>query len=85
MVNTKETHENLINKLKDHEEADLYMSSVLEKCKNLDRSEADKLLHEALKNLAEARPEDVGINVNENSFKLSALLRLLHFISKKLT
>ncbi len=84
MVNAQGTHADLIKKLKDPKEADLYFSSVLEKCKSLDKNEADKLLHEALKNIAEARPEDVNIDVNENSLKLSALLRLLHFISRKL-
>lgn len=84
MVNVKITHADLIKKLKDPSEADLYFSSVLEKCKNLDKNEADKLLHEALGNIAEARPEDVNINVKENSLKMRALLRLLHFISRKL-
>ena len=82
MINNKEIHENLIKKLKDPKEADLYLSSVLEKCKDLDKKEVDQLLQEALKNLAEARPEDININVNENSFKLNALFRFLNFISK---
>ena len=84
MVNNKESHTDLINRLKDSKEADLYLSSILEKCKNLDKEEADKLLHKALRNIAESRPQDVNIDVNENSLKLSALLCLLHFVSRKL-
>jgi len=84
MVQTKVTHADLIKKLQDPKEADVYFSSVLEKCKSLDKNEADAVLREALKNIAEARPEDAHINVNENSLRMSALLRFLRFISKKL-
>lgn len=84
MVYTQETYADLINKLKDPKEADLYFTAVLERCKNLDKKESDRLLGEALKNIAEARPEDVNIDVNnENSLKMRALLRFLRFISKK--
>ncbi len=84
MVHAKETHADLINRLKDSGQADIYFSDVLKKCKSLDKSEADALLQEALKNLAQANPEDVHIDVNESNWKLSALLRFLHFISRKL-
>lgn len=85
MINTQETHTDLINKLKDSKEADVYFTSILERCKNLDKKDADALFHEALKNLAQARPEDVHINVNnENSLTMRALLRFLHFVSKKI-
>lgn len=74
----------LINKLKDPQEADRYMTSILERCKTLDKKEADALMLDALRTIAQARPEDVHIDVNnENSFKMKALLRLLNFVSKK--
>lgn len=78
------THADLINKLKDSKESDLYFLDVLKKCKSMDKNEADMVLHEALKNLAQAHPEDVHIDVNKNSLTMSALLRFLHFISRRL-
>lgn len=84
MVNIQETHTDLIKRLQDPHEADVYFSSVLEKCKNLDKDEADTLLHQALENIAKARPEDVHVDIsNKNSLKMRALTRLLHFISRK--
>lgn len=85
MVNNNKNHQDLIDKLKQPHAADVYFTEILEKCKNLDKREAEELLHGALKNIAEARPEDVHIDVNnENSFKMRALLRFLHYISKKI-
>ena len=85
MVNTQETHADFIKKLKDSNEADAYFSSVLRKCKSLDKDEADALIYEALKNLAQARPQDVNINVNDkHSLTMRALLRFLRFIARNL-
>lgn len=84
MSHTQQTNTDLIDRLKDPKEADLYMTSILERCKTLDKKEADELMLDALRNIAQARPEDVHVDVsNENSFKLKALLRVLHFVSKK--
>lgn len=84
MSNTKQTHTDLINKLKDPQEADAYFTSILEQCKKLDKKEADELLLTALRHVAQARPEDVHVDLNnENSFKMRALLRLLNFVSRK--
>lgn len=78
-------HADLINKLRDPKEADAYFTGILERCKQLDKKEADTLLVEALRNIAQARPEDVHIDLNnESSLKMRALLRLLQFVSKKL-
>jgi len=85
MADNTKNNKDLIERLKDSKEADAYFSSILEQCKNLDKKDADTLLHESLKNIAETRPEDVNIDINnENSFKMRALLRLLNFVSKKL-
>lgn len=85
MVTKKETHKELIERLKDSQEADAYFTSVLKDCKNLDKEEADKLLLEALKNLAEARPDDVHVDLNnEHGLKLRGALWLLRFVSRKL-
>ena len=84
MSHTQKTHPDLINKLKDPKEADAYFTSILEQCKKLDKKESDELMLDALRNIAQARPEDVHVDVNnENSFKMKALLRLLNFVSKK--
>ncbi len=39
MVNAHETHAELISKLKDSAQADLYFTAILEQCKNLDAKE----------------------------------------------
>lgn len=84
MSHTQQTNTDLINKLKDPQEADAYFISILEQCKKLDKQEADTLMLCALRNIAQARPEDVHVDVNnENSFKIKALLRVLNFVSKK--
>lgn len=84
MSHTEQTHADLIQKLQDPKEADQYFTEILKRCKNLDKKEADALLLDALRTIAQARPEDVHVDVNnENSFKMRASLRLLHFISKK--
>lgn len=84
MSHTEKSNTDWIDTLKDPKAADMYFSSILEQCKKLDTKEADALMLNALKNIAQARPEDVHIDLNnENSFKTKALLRVLHFVSKK--
>jgi len=84
MSHTHQNHTDLINKLKDPKEADAYFTSILEQCKKIDKQEADALMLDALRNIAQARPEDVHVDLNnENSFKMKALLRILNFVSKK--
>jgi len=85
MSHTKQTNIDLINTLKDPKEADKYFSSILEQCKKLDKKEADVLMLNALRNIAQARPEDVHVDINnENTLTMKTLLRVLHFVSKKL-
>ncbi len=48
------SHQELITKLRNDEEADAYFLAIIEKCKTEDKEEAQKHLIEALKNLTEA-------------------------------
>jgi hypothetical protein len=80
-----QNHAELIERLKDSKEANMYLMATLKKCKKLDKKDANKLLQKALKNIAEARPNDVNIDVdNESSFKMKSLLRLLQLVSQKI-
>lgn len=84
MSHASSTNQDLIDKLKDPKEADAYFTSILEQCKKLDRKESDELMLTALRNIAQARPEDVHVDLNnENSFKTKALLRILSSVSKR--
>jgi DNA-binding phage protein len=55
MTTHKQTHEELIKKLHNVKEAEVYFLAVIEECKKLDKETAQKHLMVALKNLVEAQ------------------------------
>lgn len=77
-------HNDLIEKIKNPAEADAYFESVLKECKNYDDETAKQHLLAALKNISEAQPDVTHLDLSKNNFKLSVILRVLNFISKKL-
>jgi len=71
--------------LKNPKDADKYFESVLKECKNYDDEKAKQHLLEALKNVSEAQPDSAHLDLSKENFKLSTVLRILHYVSKKLT
>jgi hypothetical protein len=55
MLHNKNSHEELIKKLKDEKQADAYFYDVIAECKTVEKKQAKLLLTTALKNITQAR------------------------------
>lgn len=78
------SHKDLIEKLKNPTEANIYFEAVLKECKNYSDEDAKQHLLEALKNISAAQPDVAHLDLSKENFKLSVVLRVLNYISKKL-
>jgi hypothetical protein len=55
MLHDNKGHQELIEKLKDEAQADAYFYEVIEKCKKLDKQQAQEQMIVALQNIAQAQ------------------------------
>jgi hypothetical protein len=81
---TENNRKELIDKLKNHTEADLYLENVLRECKAYDDEKSKQHILAALRNIEEAQPDIVHIDLSRKGFTVNMVLRILNYVSKNL-